>query len=298
MKKITIIIPLGENRDFVASESINEHKNKINFIVQRGANPSQNRNRGIKKAKTNFIGFINGHTTIANDWNEKAIKFFENYPKIDIVGGPQLTPKEDNSFAKISGYALSSIFGAGEVRYRYKMKQTVLDANEKYVTSSNLICKKKVFKEVLFDEDLWPGEDPKFISDAIKKGFKVAYFPEIITYNRRRNSLSGLAKQIFSYGLNRPKKERLIETMKKPFFLAPSLFILYLAFLPTLFLISGYFLYPPLLYAGLNVLFSFYSSLKNKDFFALFLLPFLFLTIHLSYGLGFFYGLFNRNERR
>ncbi len=296
MKKVTIVIPLGENRNFVASESMRKHKDKINFIVERGVNPSQNRNKGIKKAKTPLIGFINGHTTIADDWNEKAINFFKNYPEIDIVGGPQLTPKEDNSFGKISGYALGSIFGAAEASIRYKINRAILNANEKYITSSNLICKRKVFEKIFFDENLWPGEDPKFISDAIKAGFKVAYFPEIIVYNRRRNSLDGLIKQIFGYGLTRPKKERFIETLKKPLFLIPSLFILYLAFLPTLFLLNSALLYPLLLYLILNILFSFYSSFKNKDFFAFFLLPFLFLIIHLSYGLGFFCGLLSKKK--
>ena len=40
----------------------------------------------------------------------------------------------------------------------------------------------------------------------------------------------------------------------------------------------------------LNVLFSLYESVKNKDYKAVFILPFVYLLIHLSYGIGMIRG--------
>ena len=162
------------------------------------------------------------------------------------------------------------------------------------LTSANLICKKSVFKKIKFDEKIYPGEDPKFISDARKADFKVAYSPEIVVYNQRRGDIISFIRQIFSYGLTRPKKESLMETLKKPFFLVPSLFLIYILILPLLLLINSKFALPLYAYLCLSIFFSIYESIKNKDVLAFFILPLLFLIIHISYGIGFIKGLVDK----
>ena len=291
MKKISVIIPLGENSDFDALDYLEKQKNKIDFIIERGPNPSRNRNNASRKAKTDFVAFINGHTLLSDNWADEVQEFFSKHPKIDIVGGPQLTPENDNWFGKISGYALSSIFGAADVSARYIPRKLVLNADEKQITSANLICRKRVLKKIKFDENIYPGEDPKFISDAKREGFKVAYSPSIIVYNKRRQNVGDFAKQIFNYGQMRPKKERITETLKKPFFLVPSIFVLYLSVFNILFLIHWFFVIPILVYFILSLLFSLFESIKNKHPSSFFRLPFLFFVIHLSYGVGFLKGL-------
>lgn len=292
---ISVIIPLGEHREFEAMKDLKKQKKVTKTFLEVGPNPSENRNRGIKKAKTPFVAFINGHTTLPENWSEAVISFFKKFPKADIVGGPQLSPPDEKFFGKASGYALSSLFGAAEASSRYKTREKVsFEIDERHLTSSNLICKKHVFKKVLFDESLYPGEDPKFISDSLKAGFKIAFSPNIIVYNRRRGTLFSLAKQIFNYGLTRTRKEKLRETLKKPSFLIPSLFIIYLALLPTLFMAHWIFIIPLFLYLILNIGFSLFESIRNNSSSAFFILPFIFLTIHLSYGIGFLIGVFSR----
>ncbi len=288
--KISLIIPLDPKKKLEFLKNIK--KLDVFLIIEKGLHPSKNRNKGIKKAKTELISFTNGHTLLDKNWSKKVKEFFIKYPEIDIVGGPQLTHKSENSFAKMSGFALSSYFGVGEVSNRYGGKILKLKATESDVTSANLICRRRVFTALKFDENVYPGEDPKFISDALKLGFRVAYSPEIISYNRRRDTLLGLIKQIFNYGQNRPKIEPLFETLKKPYFLIPSFFLLYLLLLPFLFLINLFFIFPLLIYLLLNFLFSVYESIKNKEF--LWLLPLIFFSIHLSYGLGFIWGMIRR----
>ncbi len=290
MNLISVIIPLAPDRDLEILDSYKKHKNKIKLIIERGTNPSENRNRGIKKTKTELVAFLNAHTLLTDDWAEKVNEFFKKHRDIDIVGGPMLTKEDDPLFERASGYVLSSIFGAGEVRTRYKMRNLNLKANEKHLTSANLICRKKVFKKIWFDETLWPGEDPKFISDALQSGFKVAYSPEIYVYQKRRANFKELFKQIFNYGFTRTRKEKFKETLKKPLFLAPSIFIVYLALLPTLTLFHYFLFFPLILYILLNILFSFLESIKNKNAKSLILTPFLFFIVHLAYGTGFIYG--------
>jgi GT2 family glycosyltransferase len=248
------------------------------------------RNKGIDKAKTSLVAFINGHTILSDNWKEEVDKFFKEHPEIDIVGGPQHNWFRDNMFARETGYALSTRFGAGGASSRYGGENLIMNADETHLTSANMICRKKVFDKVMFDENLYPGEDPKFISDAKKAGFRVAYSPDIIVYNKRRETPSSLIRQIFDYGRMRPRKEGLVETITKhPSFIIPSLFVLYLIFLPLFLLINILFLHneyaililsPLILYAILNLFFSFVNPLLFA----------IFPMIHVSYGLGFLYG--------
>ncbi len=292
--KISAVIPIGYDRSLDILNSAEKLSDKIILIVEKGDNPSRNRNLGIIKAKTDLVAFLNAHTILPKTWPEEVCKFFKDHPDVDIAGGPQLTDKNEKLFERASGYALSSIFGAAEASKRYKIDGLKLDANEKHLTSANLICKKHVLKKIKFDENLYPGEDPKFIADALKEGFKVAYAPNIFVYHKRRSNFKGLIKQIFNYGIVRPKKEGFIETLKKPLFLIPSIFVLYLALLPTLYLISNLLFIPLIFYFILSLSFSFFEGAKNKDIASIFLLPLLFLIIHLSYGIGFIYGSIKR----
>lgn len=297
MKEITAIIPVGSDRKLDICESLKQYKNEVKFIVIVGPNPSENRNKGIKKAKTELVAFLNAHSILTEDWLDNIKKFFKKYPEIDVVGGPQFTNKSDPMFERASGYALSSIFGAADVSIRYKSSRLNLNASETDLTSANLICKKRVLNKIKFDENLWPGEDPKFISEAKKAGFKVAYSPDIAVYNKRRKNSAELAKQIFNYGFTRTRKESINETIKKPFFLIPSLFVIYLLMVPTLLLLNSLSLIPIIIYLILIVFFSFYETIKNNDIKPIFLIPYIFLIIHFSYGIGFLFGLISKRKR-
>ena len=292
--KITIIVPLGLNRELEVLESLKAQEEIVKIIIQKGTHPSKNRNKGIKKSKTSIIAFVDAHSILPRKWSKNVIDFFLKYPEVDIVGGPQLTPEDEPFFGKASGHALSSIFGSAETSTRYKIKKPIFDANEKFLTSANLACRRKVLKKIKFDENIYPGEDPKFIADAKNAGFCIAYSPDIIAHHRRRRNLKELAKQIFYYGKTRPKKESIIKTLAKPSFLVPSLFIIYLLLLPTLFLLHYLFIIPLGIYIFLNLTFSLYESLKNNSLKAFFVLPFIFFTIHIAYGLGFITGMFQK----
>ncbi|MDO8517227.1 MAG: glycosyltransferase [Nanoarchaeota archaeon] len=295
MIKFSLIIPVAPDRNAEIIESISHidyPKSKFQVIVVKGKNPSENRNKGAAQAKGEFLAFLDDDAVIDKDILKNAENFFGNNKNIDIVGGPQLTPKDEKGFALKSGYALSSKFGAWKMANRYSGTKEVYDVDETMLTSANLFCKKRVFDKIKFDPNLFPGEDPKFIEDAKKEGYKVAYSPNLIVYHRRRATLKGLIKQIFNYGKTRPKKESLINTIKKPFFVIPSLFVLYLVGLMILSFISySYIWFIPLgLYLLMDFLFSIYESVKNNSFYSIFYLIFIFPIIHISYGLGMILG--------
>jgi len=293
---IVVTFPLGKKAEVLESiKKLDYPRKEIEILALPGpGSPSIYRNKGGEKGKGEIIALIDDDAVVKKDLLKNAAKFFKKHKDIDIVGGPQLTPFDDRGFARISGYALSSRFGAWKTANRYDGKKLNLNADETMLTSANLFCRKKVMKKVKFDEKLWPGEDPKFIDEAKKKGFKVAYSPDLIVYHRRRPTIKSLAKQIFKYGRVGPLREKFSETLEKPSFLVPSIFVLYLLSLLVFIVIKipylNVLLIPGILYLSLDLAFSAYESIKNGDMAALFLLPFIFPLIHVSYGAGRIYG--------
>ena len=172
--KFSLVIPVAPERNAPIIDSLRKvdyEKKDLQVIVIRGRNPSENRNKGVLKSKGEIIGFLDDDAIVDINILKNVERFFKKYPDIDIVGGPQLTPFEDKYFARISGYALSSKFGAWKLSSRYSQKNVNLDADETALTSANLFCKKFVFKKINFDTKLFPGEDPKIYRRCKKRGF-------------------------------------------------------------------------------------------------------------------------------
>ena len=149
--KFSLVIPLapGRNAEIIDSiKKLNYPKKEYEIIVKEGLNPSNNRNNGAKEAKGKIISFLDDDAVIEENFLNEAEKFFDEHKEIDIVGGAQLTPKWQSGFPKISGYALSSKFGAWKMGMRYSLKELNLNADETMLTSANLFCKKEVMKRI------------------------------------------------------------------------------------------------------------------------------------------------------
>ena len=285
MVKFSIIIPVAPDRNAEVVDSLkNLDYRNYEIIIEKGKNPSLNRNNGAKKAKGEILLFLDDDAYVDKELLKKGEEFFKKYPSVNIAGGIQLTPSNDKWFAKTSGYAIASFFGTQEMSRRYKKGKLNFDGWN-FITSALSFVKKKSFDEIGgFNEKLFPGEDPEFYLRAKKKGMKIAYCPDLIIYHKRRNNLKGFFKQFYLYGKVRRKtgKVGLI-------FLLPSFFVIYLLLTP---FFRRLFLIPLFAYILAAISFSIYDSIKNKDILAIPFLPFFYFIIHFSYGLGVLRSLF------
>jgi GT2 family glycosyltransferase len=294
--KFSIIIALAPYRNAEVLNSLknlNYDKKGYEIIIKKGYNPSKNRNYGIKKSKGEIIYFLDDDAIVDKDVLKNAEDFFKKYD-VDIVGGPQLTPKDDKFFARLFGSAIESFWGSYKMVDRYKKGKLNLDASELSLTSANCFVKKSIFKKIKgFDIRLWPGEDPEFFSRAKENGFKIAYSPNLIIYHRRRSDLFSLLKQHYKYGNVRAKKEAINKKILNPVMIIPSIFTLYVIFLPFLLFISKDFFFPIKLHLIIDIIFALFISIRKNILFLPFL-PFVFFLIHFSYGLGMVVSLFER----
>ncbi len=297
MKKFSIIIPLAPERDCEVKETVSNldfDKKNYEVIIKVGKNPSLNRNNGAKEAKGEILCFLDDDAKIEKNILKKAEEFFNKY-NIDILGGPQLTPIDDKYFAKTSGYAMADFFCTVNMSNRYKKGKLNLNADENSLTSAICFVKKNVFDKLKgFNLNLFPGEDPEFFFRAKKYGYKIAYSPDIFIYHRRRPTLNGLWKQFSNYGFTRVKKERSLNEKINFLYLLPSIFLIYILLLIPLLFISLVFIMPLLFYILIIIISGLKQIIAYNDLKAIFLLPFIYPLIHISYGYGLLRGLMRK----
>jgi GT2 family glycosyltransferase len=322
--KFSIIVPVAPDR---GAEVINSIKNldfpksQYEVIIERGTNPSRNRNIGAKKAKGEILCFLDDDAIVPRDLLKEAKRLFEwrlndnffsfihveDYPSnildsrtIDILGGPQLTPPDDKWFAKACGEILASPFGSLSMADRYRKGKENFNADENSLTSCIMFVRADAYKMIGgFNESLFPGEDPEFLARAKKKGFRIAYSPNIYIWHRRRATLMGYIKQMFDYGKVRLEKEKKAKSEGKKglLFYIPMLFSLYIMLI--IFYSPTWLSYPLIAYLFLSFIFTCIalkdSAMANpKRLYSYLLLPCIFFITHFFYGLGMIEGLAKR----
>ena len=105
-KKFSLVIPVAAWRKAEILESIKKldyDKNKIEILVEKDTKklgPSTMRNDGMKKAKGDFVVILDDDAILPFDYLIQIESFFSQH-KVDVVGGPQLTPKKDSWFGKV-----------------------------------------------------------------------------------------------------------------------------------------------------------------------------------------------------
>lgn len=287
--KFSIIIALAPNRSAPVLSCLNNldyPKKDFEILIEKGLNPSNNRNKGIQKAKGDIILFLDDDCYVEKSLLKNAENFFIKHSFVDVLGGPQLTPSTDNLFAKTVGYVISSFFGSHKMAVRYKKSKLNLNADYNSLTSAICFIKKDVFTKTLgFNVNLWPGEDPELFARFKKLGFNLAYSPDIFIYHKRRDNISSFFEQHLKYGYFAFKKEKLASTKMTLLYYIPALFAIYLLTLPLAFLIKIY--WAPFILYLLIVLFMAFKILISKRDFRMFLLtPLIYFLEHVSYGIG------------
>ena len=148
-----------------------------------------------------------------------------------------------------------------------------------------------------FNEEFQINEDYELNIRLRKSGKKVILITDLVVDYFVRSSLFGLIKQFFRYGLWKTKTLSVHPESLKLRQLAPAFFVLFiLSVVISNIMIQGNFL------IFLNSFFGFISILwlllivliwsKSSRITSIFLIPFIVLSMHISWGLGFLYGLF------
>lgn len=247
-------------------------------------------NTGIQNVQGEIIVRMDAHNIYEKDYVSKCVRYLQEYD-VDNVGGIWITlPGNNTLIAQSIAFSLSHPFGVGNAYFRIGSKEP------KYVDTVPFGCyKREVFQRMgLFDEDLARNQDDEFNLRLIKNGGKILLVPDIVSYYYARDSLRKLWKMYFQYGYFKPLVVKKVGAVLTGRQLMPGIFVGSLIvsgiFSPIVKPSLWFFLLIASIYTIFNVSVSCLVGFK-KGLKYISVLPLIFATLHLSYGIGYLKGI-------
>ncbi len=297
---INICVARNESIDDVikALREIDYPRNLYEILIIKGTHLTRQRNIGVEKSKGQIIYLLDNDSQVHPKALKIIAKTFQN-PKVAGVGGPSLTPKnEDNYFSKTVGYILETYFGAFRMRYKWSR----ITRNSEKVTDyefigSNLALKKGAVKGVGgFDEQFRANDETELLRRLRDRGYLLRYTHDLYVYRSQRKNIFQLAKQFHHYGRGRMQHLLKNPKVEDVFLLAPIFFLVYL--LPLFLIRNIYTLAPLFFYIALGFLTSLRASIKYKDPLLIVSMTSIYPFIHISYALGLLHEFFNHFSKK
>lgn len=293
-------------------------KTRIIVRADLAGNPALRRDLAIQEAKGQILAFIDDDAYPSRFWLGKALPHFDDL-KVAAVGGPGVTPLEDDWKRQVSGWVHTSPVGAGSFRFRTRAdKARQVDD----FPSMNLLVRKSDFALIGgFDSNFWPGEDTKLCLDlTYKLNKKIIYEPQALVYHHRRPIFKAHLIQVGRYGLHRGYFARVLpQTSRRVAYFLPSILLLTFLIGGVLSIVSRFVSCPLLVlnwpivtceyippayflllisYFLLLVFNSFWVWKASKSFkIGVWSIPAVMLT-HFWYGFQFIRGLFSRRLKK
>ncbi len=243
-------------------------------------------NLGLTNNDADFYQIVGARHIISSNYLSKSLEILLHDESIWCVGG-KIINAYTNSTSEIISSAMSTSFGMGLGNFRTMEKSGYTD------TVTSPMYPSWVFEKIgYFDEELVRNQDDDFNFRVTKAGGKIWLETSISLKYYVRANFQGLFSQFYQYGYWKVyvnKKHKAITTVRQ---LAPPLFALMVMCYP-LFLLKVNILTVIIslllcMYSALLFVFSYKTATNLKYFLSLLRT---FLTLHMSYGLGYLVGI-------
>ena len=256
------------------------------YSVKIVDNPKKNQASGwnvaISAATGDVIIRIDAHSHIPEVYVAKCIKNIESGEY--VTGGPRpCVIENETEWGKLLLETENSLFGSSINKSRRTGEKSYVN------TMFHAAYRREVFATVGgFNENLLRTEDNEIHYRVRKAGFKLLFDPESVTYQYARSSLKKTLKQKYGNGYWIGLTLGISPKCLAIYHFVPFCFVLGIIF-TTILLFFGLWQLAALMW-GLYALFAVANtvlSLKNNGFNKFFyIMPFLFLALHVSYGIG------------
>jgi glucose-1-phosphate thymidylyltransferase short form len=260
---------------------------QVKLLNNPGKIVSTGLNLAIAQAHGDVIVRVDGHCTIANDYIRRCVGHLLK-DDVDGVGGPLETIGE-TPLAGVIARAMSSFFGVGGAAFRTTRDKTMLTDTVAFPAYKRSI----VERAGPFDTELIRNQDDEYNYRLRKMGAKILLASDVHCRYYSRSSLSSLWRQYFQYGYWKVRVMQKHSGQMQPRQFIPPLFVgacLAALLLLPLFPTAGYFLGLVIGTYTIANLTASIVSLRKRDYRLLPLVPIVFATLHLAYGLGFLTG--------
>lgn len=265
-------------------------------------------NLGIKQAQGEIIIRLDAHAAYPKQYISKLIFWLKKLPADNVGGIWNIQPRSNSTKAKAIARTLSHPIGVGNALYRMGISEP------QEVDTVPFGCyKKNVFEKYgNYDIRLKRNQDIELNKRIKRKGGKIFLVPDVECTYFARDTFSALWKNNYANGkwvILTSWFTGTFDSLSIRHFVPLAFFVNVLLAIFSLSkiiffegsLIWGIFIFPILIYLFIISFFSMKLSLEEKTIKAFPSFIISFLTLHLSYGVGSFVGLFsifnNKNKR-
>lgn len=293
-KNITqIVFSLGPSIDGTQAiaDQLARQDSRITLIENPSGRTPTAMNLGIKNSTSDVIVRCDGHALLPSDYVERCVKLLVEKNAVNVGGRMYAQGYDDFTIAV--AWAMTSSWGVGKAAFHVGGKAGPSDTV--YLGAFQRSALEDVGG---YDESMLRAQDWELNYRLRKNGGLIWFDPNLRVTYRPRNSLKTLASQYFQYGQWRRRVMRMYpETIQSGFrYLAPPLLVISL-FLSIVLPQVGYFLDIPLLMFSSFIPMVYLISVSAIALMALakreiparsaFLLIFVMMTMHVSWGSGF-----------
>ncbi|KAA6313394.1 putative glycosyltransferase EpsJ [termite gut metagenome] len=249
-------------------------------------------NIGIREAQGNVIIRVDGHCVYPHNYISTLVKYlFELHA--DNVGAVWNTlPANDSAKCRSIAIASSHRFGVGNSKYKIGAKEIIETDTVPFGC-----YRRDIFEQIgFFDEKLIRNQDDEFNGRIIKHGGKIFLIPSLIIEYYARDTLKKINKMYYQYGLFKPLankklgKPATIRQFVPALFLSSLLLGAMLSFFSPGLMIIYLSIIAAYLIAGIAI--GIQKAKQQKDYKLMYHLPFTFFVIHISYGWGYWVGIY------
>jgi glycosyltransferase involved in cell wall biosynthesis len=260
----------------------------LHLFENPGLISSTGLNAAIVRARGDIIIRVDGHCEIAPDYVRRCVAHIRD-EGVDVVGGFIDTVGITERAAAIA-VAMSTPFGVGNAAFRTVKHKTMLVNTVPFPAYTRAIIQ----RTGLFDEELVRDQDADYSFRLSKIGAKVLLAADVHSRYYSRSSLRSLWIQYFLYGYWKVRLLQKHPLQMLPRHFVPPLFVSALLGLASLAAVTPWGWAALAGLVGLYTLANLAASLwtaRRRGWRHLPLLPFVYATLHLSYGAGFLTGL-------
>ena len=230
-------------------------------------------NNGLCLSQSEYVAFLDDDVTVPPTWAQSALKYFKNSEVAGVTSGsvPSTTP-----------YHLVQTIGS-DAHSKSFTKLTEVES----IPGFNSVYRKQALLQVgFFNEEIGGCEDWELNYRLRKAGWKLYGIPETSVEHRHTYTLRSFIKQMFGYGWSRSRLFRI----KHIFTIQHAIPTVGLLIMTTLLFTTF-----PILFGLIIVYLLFLGFLtfktKSSNFKLYVQTYFIFLTMHLSWALGYLKGL-------
>jgi succinoglycan biosynthesis protein ExoA len=257
------------------------------LLSNPGITAARGWNMGIERSTGEVIGIVSAHCELAPDYVSQAVETLQR-TGADLIGGPMRAFSSGKVGLAIA-LATSTPFGVGGARFHYT------DHEEEVDTVYMGVCWRSIYDRIgCFDANMGCNEDDELSYRLLEHGGRIACNPAIRSYYHNRATFASLWKQYFKYGYWKPVVMQKHPAQMRFRHFVPATFVatLLLSIMAAVFFPGG--LTVLLFVAGSYLIANLAASIwtAHRDGWRnLSLLPLVFSTLHLSYGIGFLKGM-------